>query len=202
MEKRVIQSNFEIRAKEGEPTKIVGTAAIVNNQTVLFEEKRQGVTFRLIEILKPGAFNDVLKTDVRALFNHDPNMILGRTTAGTMRIALNDKGDLIYEVDPPNTTYANDLQESIKRGDISQSSFGFDFGDVTRTVKETDTEYIVTRTVNTVAKLYDVSPVTYPATEETVTEMRSKFAGEFKKEQKELKTPNLDKVNQRLRTRK
>jgi HK97 family phage prohead protease len=72
-------------------------------------------------------------------------------------------------VDFPNTSYANDLLESVKRGDITQSSFAF-------TVREDEWLYEddeIVRVVHRADKLYDVSPVTYPAYTDATAAMRS-----------------------------
>ena len=111
-----------------------------------------------IELIKPGAFDEAMNDDVRALFNHDPNYLLGRTTSGTLKLFVDARG-LGYEYDSPETTYANDLLELMRRGDVTQSSFGF-------TVKK-DTWIqrgnVMFRFIEKVGRLYDVSPVTYPA---------------------------------------
>jgi HK97 family phage prohead protease len=114
-----------------------------------------------IETIAPGAFTNSLSQghDVRALFNHDPNIVLGRNRAGTLRLSQDSTG-LRYEVDMPNTTAARDLAESMRRGDISQSSFSFQVdpgGD-----EWDDDEDVPIRTLRSV-RLFDVSPVTYPA---------------------------------------
>jgi hypothetical protein len=124
------------------------------------------------EMLTPGCFADALKTsDVRALFNHDPNHVLGRNMAGTLRIMEDDKG-LRFEIDPPDTACARDLMVSMSRGDISQCSFGFrvaEDGDAWR--KEPDGTYL--RSILKVDRLFDVSPVTYPAYAATSCAVRS-----------------------------
>lgn len=142
----------EKREEDGEddgPSKIVGHAAVFNTETELFG-------FR--EKIEPGAFAKALETDdVRALFNHNPDLLLGRNKAGTLRLWEDSRG-LGVEIDPPDTQVGRDVMESISRGDISQMSFAFrpvveewdDSGDTPlRTLKE--------------VKLFDVSPVTYPA---------------------------------------
>jgi len=120
----------------------------------------------------PGCFADALKTsDIRALFNHDPNYVLGRNMSGTCRLIEDEKG-LRFEVDPPDTTYARDLQVSMSRGDINQCSFGFrvaEDGDAWR--KEPDGTYL--RSIMKVDRLFDVSPVTYPAYTSTSCAVRS-----------------------------
>ena len=80
------------------------------------------------EQIAPGAFRDVMGDDVRAYLNHDENRLLGRVSSGTLAISSDERG-LYYEVKMPNTTYANDLIELMKRGDINQSSFAFLIGD-------------------------------------------------------------------------
>lgn len=121
------------------------------------------------EKIAPGAFSDVLGDDVRALINHDMNLVLGRTKAGTLRINQDATG-LAYEVDLPDTQPARDLVVSLKRGDISQSSFAFIVED--DDWKEDD-EGRVVRTINKIGRLFDVSPVTFPAYPETDAAVRS-----------------------------
>lgn len=122
------------------------------------------------EQIAPGAFRDAVgRDDVRALFNHDANFVLGRTGAGTLRLSEDDKG-LRYDVDPPDTTWARDLMVSVERGDVNQSSFAFE-------VTEETWDYgkrgeMPMRTIKAV-RLYDVSPVTYPAYESTSVSARS-----------------------------
>ena len=110
------------------------------------------------EVIAPGAFAETLKNaDVRALFNHDPNAILGRSTAGTLRLG-EDKAGLAIEIDPPDTQVARDLLTSMKRGDVTQMSFGF------RTVED-KWEIKDGHDLRTLieVELFDVSPVTFPA---------------------------------------
>lgn len=135
---------------------IVGHAAVFNRMSEdlgFFREK-----------IEPGAFKQTLadKDDVRALFNHDPNNVLGRSTAGTLRLKEDDEG-LRVEIDPPDTQLARDLMVSIDRGDVSQMSFGFE----TRKDEwdHSDKQNPVRTLVD--VKLYDVSPVTFPAYPDT-----------------------------------
>lgn len=164
---RVFKSQ-ELRA-DVESRTIRGYAAVFNSDS----ENLGG----FIERIDPRAFDDVLEDDVRALINHDDNMILARTSSGTLSLSIDERG-LSYEFEVPNTTYGNDLLVSVQRGDISQSSFGFavaedewERGDVRR------------RTIKKVARLYDVSPVTYPAYPDTSVAMRSLSQFEAQDEQ-------------------
>ena len=112
------------------------------------------------EEVAPGAFADTIADgdDVRALFNHDPNLVLGRTKSGTLRLSEDEVG-LLAEFDPPDTQQARDLVTLIERGDVSQMSFAFRVLDDKWRI-DGDERY-VRRILR--AKLYDVAPVTYPA---------------------------------------
>ena len=113
---------LESRAESDDaPPRIVGHAAVFNS---LSEE-----IFGFREKIAPGAFAKTLGGDVRALFNHDPNYVLGRTKAGTLRIAEDATG-LAVDIDPPDTVMGRTVVEAVRRGDVSEMSFGF------RTIKE------------------------------------------------------------------
>lgn len=153
-------TEFRVDAKENEPPKMIGHAAMFNS----LSEDLGG--FR--EQIAPGAFAGTLQTaDIRALFNHDSNIVLGRNKAGTLRLSEDNTG-LSIEIDPPDTSAARDLIVSMKRGDINQMSFGF------RTISDawakTNGEWV--RTLLEV-DLFDVSPVTYPAYSSTDIAVRS-----------------------------
>jgi HK97 family phage prohead protease len=151
MEKETRTFSGAIEYRDGEDRPIVGYAAVFNS----LSENLGG--FR--EMIAPGAFDNVLGDDVRALINHDANLILGRTKAGTLTLRADDKG-LYYDIAPGQQSYFRDLVESVKRGDIDQSSFAFTVDD---DKWEEDKEGRVIRTIKSVRRLYDVSPVTYPA---------------------------------------
>ncbi len=116
-----------------------------------------------------NAFDRALreKDDVRGLFNHDPNMILGRTAAGTMQLSVDETG-LRYSIELPDTQVGRDLAAAVARGDVSGSSFSF----VPESVDWTKDGEIDVRTINAV-RLYDTGPVTFPAYEATTAGVRS-----------------------------
>ncbi|MFD0762989.1 HK97 family phage prohead protease [Lutibacter aestuarii] len=148
---------------ENKPAVIEGIAARFNSRTKIgnwFEE----------EIL-PGAFDDVLKDDVRCLFNHNPNYVLARSVngEGTLTLTVDNEG-LKYRYETPNVSYANDLAENIRLGNVSQSSFAFKAKEV---VWRELSEEMDLRQIVKVEKLYDVSPVTYPAYQDTTVAKRS-----------------------------
>jgi HK97 family phage prohead protease/HK97 family phage major capsid protein len=145
-EKRTM-GTIEVRDAEGDEMILEGYAAVFNSETDLGH-------FR--EVIRPGAFDDVMTNDVRALINHDPNLVLGRTKNGTLELSQDERG-LKYRVKLGGQQYAKDFYESVKRGDISQSSFAFTID------KQSWNEERTVRSVDKVRQLLDVSPVTYPA---------------------------------------
>lgn len=124
-----------------------------------------------VEEIAPGAFDDVMGDDVRALFNHDPNFVLGRTRSKTLSLSLDSRG-LAYSVTPPDTQMVRDLVLApMARGDVTGSSFRFIVakdGDEWRQEGE-----MVVRTIHRFGSLIDVSPVTYPAYDESHSAQRS-----------------------------
>jgi len=166
-ERRTITGSVHARAiGDGMPKEIGGIAAVVNSVTDLgyFEE-----------VITPGAFDYALSReyDIRCLFNHEAELILGRTKAETCKVFVNADGNLEYTWIPDyeNPTHMS-VVRSIMRGDITQSSFAF-------TIKEQSwadsTKYgtMGKRTIKIIDELFDVSPVTYPAYSETEADARS-----------------------------
>lgn len=127
----------------------------------------------MAERIMPGAFDRAIAEgqDVRGLFNHDPNCVLGRTKSKTMRLSIDASG-LAYEIEPGNTTVAKDVAEHLTRGDVSGSSFSFIATDSrwTELTEAGNTRWI--REILSV-DLYDVGPVTFPAYETTTAGVRS-----------------------------
>ncbi|HEY2467991.1 MAG TPA: HK97 family phage prohead protease [Terracidiphilus sp.] len=150
-ELRYMTQEFRVSA-DGESPKIFGYAAVFNSPAQL--------PMGWAEEIDPHAFDSVMASnpDVRALWNHNPDFVLGRTAAGTLRVSVDTHG-LAYEVDPPDTQAARDLMVSMRRGDVTQSSFGF----VVRRDQWTEINGEVKRLILEMEELFDVSPVTYPA---------------------------------------
>lgn len=163
IERRAIAAEFRVEGDE--KPKIIGYAAKFDT----LSEEIWG--FR--EKIAPGAFKDALRTsDVRALFNHDPNIVLGRNKAGTLTLVEDEIG-LRYEITPPDTQTAKDILESIRRGDVTQSSFSFSMKNGGIEQWEDNPDGASIRTIVKVAGLFDVSPVTYPAYPDTESGVRS-----------------------------
>jgi len=185
IERRILSvDNIEMRVTDDDKPRITGYAAKFGIFTDLgwFREK-----------IKKGAFDEALKTsDVRCLKNHDPNLILGRTTSETLRLESNSVG-LKFDNDMPDTTTGKDTREEIRRGDISGCSFSF-------TVEEEDWKHFKDkpsdRTIVKVGRLFDVGPVTYPAYPDTTVAARSL------EENKKQNTENGDQNPEELRAKK
>lgn len=158
---RTVGTKFETR-EDGENLSIEGHFAVFNS----IYEIGPGMS----ESIAPGAFSKTLSGDIRALINHDTTLVLGRTKANTLQLREDNHG-LWGHIDiNPNDTDAMNLYERVKRGDVDQCSFGFailseetdfrDDGSVHWTIKEVE--------------LYEVSPCTFPAYEETNISARAK----------------------------
>lgn len=115
------------------------------------------------EKIDPTFFDDVLaspETDVRAFFNHDNNLIVGRQSAGTLRLSVDAKG-LRYEIDPPDTQAGRDLVVSVERGDVREASFSFVLAEHDGDSWD-ETQVPPVRTLRKAARVYDVGPVCFP----------------------------------------
>ena len=161
--------NFEFKKTAKTPNDIIieGRAAVFNSPS------DSGGLAGFMEVIRPGAFKDAITTDdIRALFNHDKNYVLGRNTAGTLEL-FEDAAGLGVKITAPQTTWARDLATSMERGDITQMSFAFiprDTKDATGNIIKGDawnfnTDPIL-REIKSV-QLFDVSIVTYPFYEDT-----------------------------------
>lgn len=166
-EKRTFTGTVIARADgENMPKEIGGIAAVINSVTDLgyFEE-----------VINAGAFDYALSKeyDIRCLFNHEAELILGRTKADTCKVFVNADGNLEYTWVPDyeNPTHMS-VVRSIMRGDITQSSFAFTIKEQSWTTSE---KYgnMGKRVITIIEDLYDVSPVTYPAYADTEADARS-----------------------------
>lgn len=159
MERRALTAAPELRADGGIKT-AAGYAALFDVETDI------GGYFR--EKIAPGAFSDsITNGDIRALVDHDSGRVIGRSTAGTLRLSEDDKG-LAVEIDLPDTSDGRDLAVLLERQDISGMSFGFRV-----THDEWDeTGEIPTRTIHAV-ELFEISAVAFPAYADTEIALRS-----------------------------
>lgn len=159
IEKR-FQSFEEIRTEDSE-RKIGGYAAVFNKEARISE--------RLIEKIAPGAFRSSLSNDIRALWSHNPDMVIGRTTNGSLKLAEDERG-LAFDLSLPDTTQGRDAYTLIKQGFVSGVSFGFRVKKDSWTRGEGGAPHL--RTLEEV-ELIEVSPTAFPAYAETSVSSRS-----------------------------
>lgn len=171
IERRNITTEFRLD-EAGDGTTISGYAAVFNSPAT------NGMW---IETLDPHCFDNVLSSnpDVRGLWNHNADHVLGRTTSGTLKLSIDTRG-LSYVIDPPDTTVARDLITSMRRKDVTGSSFGFI---VARDQWTDNADGSVSRTILEIEELLDVSPVTYPfygAANSTVRSLPDSMPAEYR----------------------
>jgi len=167
IERRFIRGT-EIRAKgDGH---IEGHAAVFDQEYVIWDSP----SYRVVETIKPGAFKRALKEkqDVRALFNHDANQLLGRTASKTLSLA-EDKNGLYFDCEPPDTQLGRDIRTLVDRGDLDGCSFAFSVSKEVVTEEKNGEQVVRKREIHEVDPLYDVGPVTYPAYTGTDVNARS-----------------------------
>jgi len=154
-----LRVDVQCRAEMRKGNKLGGYAAV-------FEESAD-LGWLGKERMAVGSLDTALRSsDVRALWEHEPRWLLGRTSADTLRLSADSRG-LEWEVDLPDVSYANDLRALVERGDITGASFAFVPGAHTWD-RETET-----RTHVSVKQLVDVSAVAFPAYEGASTEARA-----------------------------
>lgn len=172
---RSMQSDLKTRAEQNGEMYIEGYFAVYNQETELWPGA--------YEEIAPGAFDETLSNDIRALVNHDPNYVLGRNKVGTLELKSDSRGLWGRIKINPNDTDAVNLYERVKRGDIDQCSFGFN-------ILDEETEWREDGTVKWRLKkidLHEVSVVTFPAYEQTGVQARKAEVEQHRQRQLEVK---------------
>lgn len=176
-ETRTLISPIELRASDDNSDKryVVGYALRFNSES----ENLGG----FVEKIEPNALEGADMSDVRALFNHDPSQVLGRSKANTLKLSIDEFG-LRYEIDMPDTTFARDLMNSMERGDIDQSSFAFmiDYENDGDSWEYDDSRDLYLRTIHKFRSISDVSIVTYPAYTATESIVAQRGLEDYKNE--------------------
>ena len=171
--------NLEFRAEQDNNV-VVGYGSVFNSMS------NDLGGFR--EVIAPTAFEGRLEDDVRFLFNHDPNMLLARSTNGTLKMSV-DKVGLRYEAQIPDTSTGRDVLTLLRNNTLNQNSFAFVVEDDSWEVRDG----MNIRTINKVSMLADISLVSYPAYNEAKTvALRSMEAWKQQEEEKVMKE-NLEK---------
>jgi len=180
--KRDFKTKFEITRQSENPEEriIEGYFALYESETELFQDS--------FEIITKGAFDNTLNNDIRALWNHNTQYVLGRNSSGSLELRVDDKG-LFGIIKLPNTQYANDLFELVKRGDVDQCSFGFN-------ILNEDLEELASGgyrwRINEI-DLHEISVVTFPAYENTSVQARHKQVEQLEQRKLQAKKDQLTK---------
>ena len=179
---RDFKTQFNItRAEESEEERLIeGYFALYEQETELFDG--------IFEIITKGAFDNTLNNDVRALWNHNTQFVLGRSKNGSLQLKTDEKG-LFGIIKLPKTQYAEDLHELVKRGDIDQCSFGFN-------ILAEDLEELASGgyrwRINEI-DLHEISVVTFPAYENTTVQARAKEVEQLEQRKLQAKKEELSK---------
>lgn len=168
-----IVGDVGVRSKENKGTENVKDEMVVEGYALRFDKDSdllphfdfENGFIEVIETISPNALKETDMSDVRFLFNHEPNQILGRSTNETLELKVDEEG-LFYRAKLPNTTVARDVYENIKVGNINQCSFAMNISLDDYEVKR-DGSGAYRAKVNKINRLLDVSAVTYPAYRET-----------------------------------
>lgn len=159
---------------------IEGYFALYESETQLWKDS--------YEIITKGAFDKTLNNDIRALWNHNTQYVLGRSKNGSLQLKADDKG-LFATIKLPNTQYAEDLHELVSRGDIDQASFGFN-------IIDEDLEELADGgyrwRINEI-DLHEISVVTFPAYENTTVQARAKQVEQIEQRKLQEKKDALSK---------
>jgi HK97 family phage prohead protease len=169
MKNKTKKNNLEVRQYECQELRAERTndGVIVRGYAAVFDSLSEDLGgFK--ETINKRAFDNVMNDDVVALLNHDNNIVFGRTSSGTLKLSVDERG-LVSEIRMPNTSIANDTITLMERGDISKMSFGF----YVDKDKWQESERGFVREVQEVKRLVDVSLVTRPAYNETTAAVRS-----------------------------
>lgn len=179
--RQIATEKIEIRSVEEIQKKTIGGYAVKYNIPTLMRD-RWGDEF--LEEISVGAFDKSLQNrNQKALWNHDTSKPLGSVSAGTLRFNSDTTG-LSYDIDLPNNTYGNDAYESVKRGDVDGSSFGFICNDDIWSKVQYEGREIYKRSIVD-ASLFEVSPCTFPAYDSSEMSCRSleKFKEDINKQE-------------------
>lgn len=165
MEKRNLRQtrthdvSFQTR-EEGAERRIEGYFAVFGSDYDLWPGASESVD--------PHAFDGALDDDIRALIDHEKRLVLGRTTAGTLSLRVDEHGLWGSVLVNPDDQDAMNLYARVQRGDVSQCSFGFDITDEEYEHRADGTDHWTIKGV----KLYEVSVCTFPAYRETEVQAR------------------------------
>lgn len=170
---------MKTRAEDDGEKVIEGYFAVFNAETELW----RGV----YEEIAPGAFDNTLGNDIRALINHDTNLVLGRNKVGTLELKVDSRGLWGSIKINPDDSDALNLYSRVKRGDVDQCSFGFNIDSEEADYRDDGTVKFTLKEID----LHEVSVVTFPAYEDTGVQARKKQVEQHEERMREQKKNQL-----------
>lgn len=183
---RTVGSEFTVRETENDEKIIEGYFSVFGSEYNMWNGA--------IETVDPHAFDETIDDDIRCLTNHNTELVLGRTKAGTLELRLDEYGLFGRVTINPNDRSAMDLYERVRRGDVDQCSFGFDIIDREIVNRQDDGILIILKKV----KLYEVSIVTFPAYTDTYVQRRkNQFDAELRERWRDNRNEKLKGIIER-----
>lgn len=190
MSKKEIRAMETIKAVDDEQMIVEGYALRFN--------KLSNDLGGFVEEISPEALENADLSDVRCLIDHDSSKVLGRTTSETLSLSVDEEG-LYFRCQLPDTSYARDLYENIRLGNINQCSFGFILDEDGDSFEKREEDGLFKRTLRKIKSLFDVSVVTYPAYSDTdvavaqrsIETIKQEELDKVKAEQRELELTKL-----------
>ena len=181
-------ANLSTRDDGTQEKVIEGYFAVFNQETELWPGA--------YEEISPDAFNETLSEDIRALINHDTTLVLGRNTSGTLELREDARGLWGSIKANPNDMDAMNLYERVRRGDVTQCSFGFDIlKEKTEWRDDGSVKWILEK-----VKLYEVSVCTFPAYEGTGVQARHDEVKQHQKRQLEQRKKEVEERIKNVKT--
>ncbi|CAK1252006.1 HK97 family phage prohead protease [Fructobacillus fructosus] len=152
----------EVQFRNSDNQNFVG---IISGYAVVFNKASQNLG-GFVEYIEPNAFDGVDMSDVVALYDHDFANVLGRTSADTLKLTIDEQG-LYFELNIPDTTVGRDVYTNIRAGNLQGMSFGFT---VVSDSWKNGSDGVAIRQVDSIGQLFEVSVVTMPAYQDTNVE--------------------------------
>lgn len=179
----------EVKFRNSDKQDFIG---VIAGYAVVFDKASQNLG-GFVEYIRPTAFDDVDMTDVVALYDHDFGNVLGRTSAETLKLKIDNRG-LYFELSIPDTTVGRDVYTNIRAGNLQGMSFGFT---VVQDDWQSGTDGVAIRHVETIGELYEVSVVAMPAYQDTTVEATRALQKSTYKQKMLMLLDMYEKENQR-----
>lgn len=182
IENRIIKSESELRVEYQDSNEMwVSGYALKFNQP---SEILQSNGIRFIETIQPDAFTESELDDLRLLYEHDHKQILARSSAGTLTTEIRDEG-LFFMAKLANTSYARDVYENLRSGNVMNCSFGFNLSENGDSIRYDSERDLYLRTVEKIDKISEITLTSIPAYKSSHVEVAIRSITEAKEKELE-----------------